>query len=115
MERAAKRATKTADSNSEPFLPAEMFSHITKYTDTQTTIILLKSAKSFEHILADRAWKLMYIFRWHKNILGNDIDLYNNSKSSIILSIINFKSRNSTNFMRRNCRSDRGCFEYKAK
>lgn len=52
-----------------PILPLEMIQLIVKYVDVFTAANLLVSARCFAKLLTEEAWKLLYLLRWHGNIL----------------------------------------------
>lgn len=69
-------------------LPNEILEMVVKKADAGTTLKLLQSAKVFEHILDEKNWKLLYVFRWHKKILGHSN--YNDQGKYVIIIPLNY-------------------------
>lgn len=74
------------DENTDPLFPAEVLQVIVRYTcynDVRSTVALLQSAKLFEEVVVEENWKLLYVFRWHRKILGENCENSDDGKWNI--------------------------------
>jgi predicted phosphodiesterase len=86
------------DENTDTLFPAEVLQVIVRYTchnDVISTVALLQSAKLFEEVLDEENWKLLYVFHWHRKILGENCD----NSDDVMDEIENFLNTNPNDYV----------------